>query len=106
MLSLSSSCSRICPCAAAARALRSWRRSAWALAQPGQPARPRLAARPQLNCAPPGCAAAGLDWDELEEQARAEDREHNFSEEEEEEFGRKRKSKGGGGGGGGKKARR
>lgn len=49
----------------------------------------------------------GLDWDELEEQARAEDHEKSFSDEGEEEFARKRKAtKGSGGGGGGKKARR
>ncbi|EFN58683.1 hypothetical protein CHLNCDRAFT_140286 [Chlorella variabilis] len=49
---------------------------------------------------------AGLDWDELEEQAAAEDRERSFSDDGgNEEFARKRKSKGGGGGGG-KKPRR
>lgn len=48
----------------------------------------------------------GLDWDELEEQAAAEDREKDFSDEDGEEYARKRKAKGGGGGGGGKKARR
>lgn len=47
---------------------------------------------------------AGLDWDELEEQARADDREHDFSDEDE-EVGRKRKSKGSGAAAG-KKARR
>lgn len=54
---------------------------------------------------PPACLpAAGLDWDELEQQAAEEDREKNFSDEEQDEYGRKRKAKGGGGGG--KKARR
>ncbi len=48
---------------------------------------------------------AGLDWDELEEQARADDRERDFSDEDQEEFSRKRKSKGSNGGAG-KKARR
>lgn len=47
---------------------------------------------------------AGLDWDQLEEQAAAEDREKDFSDDADEDYKRKRKTMGGGGGG--KKAKR
>jgi hypothetical protein len=52
---------------------------------------------------------AGLDWDELEEQAAQEDRERHFSDDEREDIAlkkRKAKGSGGGGGGAGKRARR
>lgn len=77
--------------------------SGWLL-KPGCPPPPRLNSPPPLPR--PSCTPAGLDWDELEEQAAAEDREKDFSDEDGEEYARKRKAKGGGGGGGGKKARR
>ena len=44
------------------------------------------------------CTPPGMDWDELEEQAKREDREQQFSDEDNDDRMRKRKAGGGGSG--------